>query len=107
MGLYNVVAPCVVGKLHYARPTTQPVEVYDAEAGPLVESGCLESYRPGGIPGLTGTVAVGALTMAPDLDDATDSTSESPSEPVAAEADDEPPTIPPPARKPRARRSEG
>lgn len=47
MGLYNVVGPCVVGKLHYARSTTLPIEVDDAEAGPLVESGCLEPYPAG------------------------------------------------------------
>ncbi len=46
MGFYNVVAPCVVGKLHYARPTTTPIEVDDDVAEPLVESGCLEKYQP-------------------------------------------------------------
>lgn len=44
MGYYNVIQPCVVGKLHYARPTTQPIEVDDDTAAPLVESGCLEPY---------------------------------------------------------------
>lgn len=47
MGFYNVVAPCVVGKLHYARPTAQPIEVDDAEAAELVESGSLTPYQPG------------------------------------------------------------
>lgn len=47
MGNYNVIAPCVVGKLHYARPTAQPIEVDDDTAAPLVESGCLVPYRPG------------------------------------------------------------
>lgn len=44
MGLYNVVAPCVVGKLHHVRPTTAPIEVDDALAGPLVEAGKLEPF---------------------------------------------------------------
>ena len=47
MGLYNVIQPCVVGNLHHTRPTTQPIEVDDDTAAPLVESGCLEPYRPG------------------------------------------------------------
>jgi hypothetical protein len=47
VGYYNVVAPCVVGKLHYTRPTVQPIEVDDEIAGPLVESGCLEPYPAG------------------------------------------------------------
>lgn len=46
MGLYNVTGPCVVGKLHYVRPTTQPIEVDDAEAAELVESGALVPYAP-------------------------------------------------------------
>lgn len=61
MGLYNVVGPCVVGKLHYTRPTTQPIEVDDAVAAPGVEAGCLEPYMPGGVPGKTGTVLDGVL----------------------------------------------
>jgi hypothetical protein len=44
MGLYNVVAPCVVWKLHYTRPTAQPIEVDDETAAPLVESGELTRY---------------------------------------------------------------
>ncbi len=47
MGLYHVVKPCVVGKLHYVRPTAQPIEVDDGVAAPLVESGCLEPYPRG------------------------------------------------------------
>ena len=47
MGYYQVVASCVVGKLHYTRPTTAPIEVDDDVAAPLVESGCLTPYgRP-------------------------------------------------------------
>lgn len=42
MGLYNVVAPCVVGELHFTRRSTKPVEVDDKVAAPLVESGALE-----------------------------------------------------------------
>ena len=49
MGFYNVVTvPCVVGKLHHVRPTTAPIEVDDDLAAPLVESGHLERYQPGG-----------------------------------------------------------
>jgi hypothetical protein len=48
MGFYNVVKPCVVARRHHVRPTTQPIEVDDDTAAPLVESGCLEPYRPGG-----------------------------------------------------------
>lgn len=44
MSYYNVVAPCVVGKLHYATVPDQPIEVDDEVAAPLVESGCLTSY---------------------------------------------------------------
>lgn len=62
MGFYNVVSPCVVGKLHYARPTVQPIDVDDATAAPLVEAGCLEPYRTG-VTGKTGTVLDGILRM--------------------------------------------
>lgn len=98
MGFYNVVAPCVVGHLHHVRPTTQPIEVDDAEAGPLVESGCLTPYEPGDIPvkpfqadvtgveGDTGTIIDGVVRV---------------SEP---EFDDEPPTDPPPPRARGGRR---
>lgn len=46
MGFYNVVKPCVVGNLHYARPTPifAPIEVDDEVASPLVESGDLKRY---------------------------------------------------------------
>lgn len=49
MGFYNVIQPCVVGKLHYARPAVQPIVVDDETAGPLVESGVLVPYAPGGV----------------------------------------------------------
>lgn len=45
MGLYNVVGPCVVGDLHYTRSATEPIEVDDDVAGPLIEAGALEPYR--------------------------------------------------------------
>ncbi|SBS73781.1 hypothetical protein MHPYR_180059 [uncultured Mycobacterium sp.] len=44
MGWYNVVKPCVVGQLHYARPTEQPITVDDEVAAPLVEDGSLTPY---------------------------------------------------------------
>lgn len=47
MGYYNVVRPCVVGKLHYASIPSQPIEVDDEVAVPLVESGDLAVYAPG------------------------------------------------------------
>lgn len=57
MGFYNVVKPCVVGKLHYVRPTTAPIEVDDEVAAPLVESGDLTVYGPfGGVVDLEGSV---------------------------------------------------
>ncbi|HNM85351.1 MAG TPA: hypothetical protein PKI77_12595 [Mycobacterium sp.] len=45
MGLYTVVKPCVVGLLHYVRPTTAPIEVDDDAAAELVESGSLVAYQ--------------------------------------------------------------
>lgn len=44
MGYYTVVTPCVVGKLHYARVPSQPIEADDAVAGPLVAFGSLMPY---------------------------------------------------------------
>lgn len=91
MGLYNVVAPCVVGNLHYARPTTAPIEVNEDVAEPLVANGSLEPYRP------AGDVAPPTLGFDESLpwigaDD-----------PV----DDEPPTNPPPPRARGSRRKGG
>lgn len=62
MGYYNVVQPCVVGKLHHTRPTTQPIEVDDEAAAPLVQSGCLELYPPRRIEGPTGAILDGLIT---------------------------------------------
>lgn len=88
MGFYDVVKPCVVGKLHYARPTTQPIEVDDAVAEALVEDGSLQPYRPGGIPGKTGTVLDGGSKAGEEF-----------SAKFAR-----PPEQPAPARRPRGRR---
>ena len=50
MGWYDVVASCVVDNRHYIRPTKSPIQVDDGVAAPLVESGCLKPYQPGGEP---------------------------------------------------------
>lgn len=47
MGYYNVIRPCVVGKLHYVSIPSQPILVDDEAAAPLVESGDLAVYAPG------------------------------------------------------------
>lgn len=52
MSYYNVIRECVVGKLHYARPTTQPIEVDAEVAAPLVEAGDLEPYAPASVEAL-------------------------------------------------------
>lgn len=49
MGFFSVLRPCVVGKLHYATVPAQPIEVDDVVAAPLVESGELTPYTPGGV----------------------------------------------------------
>lgn len=69
MGYYNVVKPCVVGKLHYVRPTTAPIEVDDDVAAPLVESGDLERYGAFSGPLLGDGIAsaVGTGYVAPKL----------------------------------------
>lgn len=64
MGFYNVVAPCVVGKLHYARPTTAPIEVDDEVAAPLVESGALTVYGVFSQKALEGSVLGDAIAIA-------------------------------------------
>lgn len=50
MGLYNVVVPCVVGKLHYTRPTVKPIEVDDDVARPLVREGALAPVADEAVP---------------------------------------------------------
>ncbi len=47
MALYNVVAPCIVGGKHYTRPSKTPVEVSNAEAKELLESGAIELSHEG------------------------------------------------------------
>ncbi len=47
MSLYTVTEPCVIGLLHYATVPTQPIEVDDELAAPLVEAGSLVPYRAG------------------------------------------------------------
>lgn len=91
MGYFNVVKPCVVGKLHYATVPAQPIEVDDDVAAPLVESGCLAAYQPGErtelmeVPGLVEVSHDSGATWEP--------------EGVTGEPmDDEPPTNPPPPR---------
>lgn len=44
MGRYIVVTPCAVGDLHYAQVPAEPIEVDDALAAPLVESGALAPF---------------------------------------------------------------
>ena len=102
MGLYNVVEPCVVGKLHYARPTAQPIEVDDTEAGPLVEAGSLTSYQPGDtadgvtVPALTGLQPPWHEDAQPPVDGPVLT-----GEPSVTEPDEAPAELPP---RPRARR---
>lgn len=92
MSLYNVVGTCVVNHLHYVRPTTEPIEVDDAEADPLVAEGKLEPYRPGEVACPLGWPA-----------DAKQPADGGPYAPVLD--DDEPPTDLPPARRPRGKRT--
>lgn len=68
MSLFNVVQECVVNGLHYVHPTTQPIEVDDEQAAPLVESGCLAPYPARSvIPESIDAVhaAINALTLSP------------------------------------------
>lgn len=119
MGYYQVVASCVVGKLHYTRPTTAPIEVNDEVAAPLVESGCLEPYRTGP------KVSRHPLDWSPFTSDAADRLDRNPETVVAVatseseidtavevepqSVEDEAPTDPPPPRRSRGgrRRTEG
>ena len=45
MSLYTVTEPVVIGQLHYATVPSQPIEVDDELAAPLVEAGSLVPYR--------------------------------------------------------------
>ena len=47
MSFYTVLAPCVVGQLHYAHVPNQPIDVDDDIAADLVAGGALAPYRPG------------------------------------------------------------
>jgi hypothetical protein len=103
MGWYNVVKPCVVGKLHYARPTTQPIEVDDEVAGPLVEAGSLTPY-PAHVEGKTGTVLDGVLKTVGDLGGEFAEIAKRDPGPLVP--DDEPVAEHPTPRRPRKPRSE-
>lgn len=115
MGLYNVVKPCVVAKRHHVRPTTTaPIEVEDEVAAPLIESGCLEPYRPGA------KVSRHPLGWSPFASDAADrlarnheaveavakaeSEIDTSVEVEPQSAEDKAPTDPPPPRRSRGRR---
>lgn len=69
MGFYNVVRPCVVGKLHYATVPVQPIEVDDDVAAPLVGSGCLKAYSPGSVADLESKARDAYQRMADSNDD--------------------------------------
>ena len=109
MGFYNVVTvPCVVGKLHQVRPTTAPIEVDDDLAAPLVESGHLERYQPGG--GEAGAVLddeFGVTVGLPALVDGLTDMASRLSDGAEAQAADEAETEPKPRRSRSRRRSEG
>lgn len=68
MGYYNVVSPCVVGKLHYARPTVVPIQVDDETAAPLVGEGFLKPYPDNKIGQSTVSVAIERSTESVDAD---------------------------------------
>lgn len=99
MGYYNVVESCVVGKLHYTRPTVQPIEVDDAVAAPLVATGKLTRYGS----------AVPAPVEAPSVQEEPDTElAEAPDESPAPELDGDSDGAAEgeerPAQRPRARR---
>lgn len=102
MGFYNVVKPCVVGKLHYATVPSQPIEVDDGVAAPLVESGCLAPYGPnhgGHVHVAPQDSPLGWVEEAPPAESGPYA---EPGEPI----DDEPPTDPPPPRTRGRRKSD-
>jgi hypothetical protein len=102
VGYFNVVSPCVVGKVHHVRPTAQPIEVDDAVAAPLVESGRLEAY-PKSV-----KAAQPAQEPEPEVEAVETEEVNGLEELVGMMADepfdDEPPTDPPPPRRPRSRK---
>lgn len=103
MGFYNVVKPCVVGKLHYVRPTTAPIEVDHEVAAPLVESGSLEPYRPGDLSDKTGTVLDGILSTFPEVAEVADAIG-----PLMVDDDEsEPPATETPRPRGRRKPTEG
>lgn len=109
MGLYNVVGPCYVAGWQHVRPTTEPIEIDDTEAAPLVEAGSLEPYRPGLdalAPGAGAAAKLGLELANRTIQYVGEKTAEA-VEGLKESFDNEPPTIPPPPRKPRGRRSEG
>lgn len=69
MGFYNVVRPCVVGKLHYATVPAQPIEVDDDVAAPLVESGDLTPYGTFKASELKGSILGQVLADIPEGED--------------------------------------
>jgi hypothetical protein len=84
VGLYNVVAPCVVGELHYTRRSAKPVEVDDKLAAPLVETGQLESVC---VDSETDTVLDGIVRTVPADEPLSDVDG-----PVTGSAADDPPS---------------
>lgn len=48
VGSYRVLAPCVVGDLHYAQVPAGPIEVDDTLAAALVSAGVLAAVNPDG-----------------------------------------------------------
>lgn len=105
MGYYNVIAPCYVpGKGHYVNLPSQPIEVDDETASPLVEDGSLQPYRTGPSSLLPDDVAVTVSERLQDLCDE-DVAAAREAEPVAEVPDDE--ADPKPTRRPRSRRRTG
>lgn len=72
MGLYNVVRPCVVGSLHYARRTAEPIDVDDKLALPLVAEGALEPVSGVYVAPALGLGSVEPFTIVSDVEPATD-----------------------------------
>lgn len=110
MGYYNVIASCYVpGKGHYVNLPSQPIEVDDETAAPLVEAGSLVLYRPGVVPGKFLNDAIAAVVAHdPELQklvEPVDGPIHPVEPPVAEVPDDE--ADPKPTRRPRSRRRTG